>query len=733
MKKILSSITIFWGAFLLFGVQPMVGNTLLPVFGGTAAVWTVCLASFQILLLVGYFYAHAMARSHTTAETVAPHAVALPRRRPSRVVWHLGLVFAGAAWAGVVAFDRSLVLGWAGEGTFPALQSLLAVVLLVGLPYTLLSSNSSLVQAWSVEGGNGDRGVYKLYAVSNAGSFCGLLAYPLLVEPYLPLGMQWAAFAAGLAVYGALLAGLAWCVAGSARGGERAGSEENAVATSCDPPAATAEPNRQAESLPNRQTIEWLALSAFSCFLLNAVTAHLCNDVTPLPLLWAVLLAVYLASYIVGFTDRGAEWGRWAFLPVAALAFAGIWHLGIPTGRGYAWELAIGISIIFLGGWTVHGRLYRSRPQTERLTAYYLMIALGGAFGGTAASLVFPAAFDIVAEYPVALVLLVLLGILELHDRFVRWGAGRLDWRVVAGILVIVSAFAYMRASVASGRIVLSMRNFYGTGRVLAEHMNVPGTEGYDAHVFEHAGVMHGFEPTDEWKRQTPTLCFTPHAGGLSIESHPKYKSGEPMRVAVAGMGVATLAAYARTNDVYRFYEINPQVAELARNTNLFWYVSGCKGKLDIVVDDARRALEHERSRGDEKWDVLIIDVFSGDAIPPHMSTKEAVELYLERLAPGGILSFHLTNWHLALSPMVKAIARDFKLHLQGFGCKADRWSHGSYWTFLTREPRDLYIPGKHGRVDYGKIEDIGLMTDERHSLLPYVSLDPMPEFEYGD
>jgi hypothetical protein len=233
----------------------------------------------------------------------------------------------------------------------------------------------------------------------------------------------------------------------------------------------------------------------------------------------------------------------------------------------------------------------------------------------------------------------------------------------------------------------------------------------------------------DEWRRQTPTLCFTPHAGGLSIETHPKRKSGEGMRVAVAGMGVATLAAYARTNDVYRFYEINPQVADLARNANLFWYVSGCKGKLDIVVDDARRALERERARGEEKWDVLIIDVFSGDAIPPHMSTREAVELYLERLAPGGTLSFHLTNWHLALSPMVKAVAREFNLHLQGFGCFADRWSHGSYWTFLTREPRDFYISGKHGKVDYGKIEDMELMTDERHSLLPYVSLNPMPQF----
>ena len=714
MKKALSCITIFWGAFLLFGVQPMVGSTLLPVFGGTAAVWTVCLASFQILLLVGYFYAHAVeGRASRGAGTAG-------RRRP-RCAGHLALVFAGAAWAGVVAFNRSLVLGWAGDGSFPAAQSLLAVLLLVGLPYTLLSSNSSLVQAWSVEDGDGRRHVYRLYAVSNAGSFCGLLAYPLAIEPFMPLRLQWAAFAAGLAVYGVLLAWLARCV-----GRERAG-RPSAPCNGQEVPR----PGEDAPSSGGKKAgeWEWLGLSAFSCFLLNGVTAHLCNDVTPLPLLWAVLLALYLASYIVGFTDRGARWGKWTFLPVAAVAGLAVWHLGIPTGRGYAWELTIGASLIFLGGWMVHGRLYGGRPGTDRLTRYYLVIALGGALGGTAASLVFPFAFSFVAEYPVALVLLIFLAILELHARFVRWGAGRLDWRVMCGILAVVAAFAYVRARVASGKVVLSMRNFYGTGRVLLEHMNVPGTPGYDAHVFEHAGVMHGFEPVEPRNRGVPTLCFTPHAGGLSIESHPKYKSGEPMRVAVAGMGVATLAAYARPGDEYRFYEINPQVAELARNTNLFWYVSGCKGRLDIVVDDARRALERERERGEQKWDVLVVDVFSGDSIPPHMSTREAVELYLERLAPGGILSFHLTNWHLGLSPMVKAIAREFGLHLQGFGCWADRWSHGSYWTFLTREPCDFYIKGRHGRVDYGKVPDIELMTDERHSLLPYLSLDPMPKF----
>lgn len=711
MRKGFYALTIFIGSCLVFGVQPMVGNTLLPVFGGTAAVWTVCLCAFQLLLLGGYFYAHVMASPS--------------RETNSRTLWgHIALLLLSAAWIGVVGWKFRALVGWTGEVGVPALGALFAVLMLVGVPYTLLSANASLVQALASKGGGN---VYKLYAVSNAGSFCGLLIYPLLVEPWLGVSTQWFIFGVGMAVYALCVAVLVKRLGSSMGGGAVVTSE---VARQVDHVESSCEGTSVA-AVPKYRQWEWLGLSAFSCFLLNGVSAHLCNDVTPLPLLWAVMLALYLLSWVFGFTDRGAKLSPLMALLAFALAVFGAWHVTESAGKGFFIELGVGLALILLGGWTVHARLYRLRPENESLTRYYLFISLGGAIGGTLASLAAPALFNSVVEYPAALVLLLPVAVLEVHAFFNRFGVGRLDWKWVGGGMVVFVIFVHHFGAIANGNVITEVRNFYGTGRVLFQQMQVTGGSDYMTHMFEHAGIQHGMQAVEPFYRNKATMCFGAHAGGLSIVTHPKYTNSVPMRVAVAGMGIATLATYARSNDVYRFYEINPQVASLATNTNLFWYLSDCSAKeCKVVVDDARRALEKERARNEEKWDVIIIDVFAGDSIPPHMSTKEAVQLYLDRLAPGGVLSFHLTNWHLGLSPMVKAIAKEFNLHLQGYGCWADKWNIGSYWTFLTREPADFFIKGKHGRVNYDKVKDMPLMTDEKHSLLPYISMNPMPKFE---
>lgn len=715
MKKFLPALTIFIGSCLVFGVQPMVGNTLLPVFGGTAAVWTVCLCAFQCLLLAGYFYAHILAAQANEGKKDAS------AKSLKKVGTHVGLLVLSAVWVGIVGWKFHSIVGWTGEVGIPALGALFAVLLLVGVPYTLLSSNASLIQALVARSGGN---VYKLYAVSNAGSFCGLLAYPLLVEPWCGISMQWYGFAVGIGVYVVAVVLLSKVVV-SGQGNRDVGHPRPETNTA--PGETTIVP---VEESPYRQW-EWLGLSALSCFVLNGVSAHLCNDVTPLPLLWAVMLALYLLSWVFGFTDCGARLSPITALISFALAVFGAWHVTLSTGTGYFIELIVGLLLILAGCWTIHARLYRLRPANNLLTRYYLFISLGGAFGGTVASLVFPSVFNTVVEYPAALVLLLFPIIFEIHHAFTRWGARSLNMKFVAVGVVLFAGFVHIFSSIANGRVIREVRNFYGTGRVLSQHMHVVGGEDYITHMFEHAGIQHGMQPVEPFYRRKATMCFGAHAGGLSIASHPKYTNDVPMRVAVAGMGIATLATYARTNDVYRFYEINPQVAALATNTNLFWYLSDTKAKeCKVVVDDARRALEKERARNEEKWDVIIIDVFAGDSIPPHMSTREAVQLYLDRLAPGGVLSFHLTNWHLALSPMVKAIAKEFNLHLQGYGCNPDKWNIGSYWTFLTREPADFYIKGKHGRVDFDKIKDIEVMTDEKHSLLPYISMNPMPEFE---
>lgn len=703
-KNILSSIAIFVGSFLVFGVQPMVGNTLLPFFGGTAAVWTVCLCAFQVLLLAGYFYAHLLSKYKTNLKP------------------HLGLLLISAAWTAFVSFKYKLLAQSISTFSYPALGALIMVLIFVGIPYTLLSSNASLIQSLASTGKN-DRSVYKLYAISNIGSFCGLLAYPFLIEPKLAISTQWLVFSIGILLYTIMVGFL------SLKKTVTEAVEENT-------PVETTVADTPTQTNPK----VWLFLSALSCFLLNGISAHLCNDITPLPLMWAVMLALYLLSWTFGFTDRGSRLGPLTGLIAMVLAGFAAWHIQKVTGEGFYIELAIGCLLILFGGWTIHARLYRLRPAESQLTKYYLMIAVGGAIGGTAASLVAPAIFSIVFEYPIALTLIFLPSLYEIFDWLVRMddktnGAlnmpRHMDWKFPSFVLsVFFIIVCYCNSNPNGINVIYRARNFYGTSRVVREVVDVIGGTDYVVHAFEHGTTRHGQQPLDPKYYRKGAMYFGPHAGGLSINKHPNYTTNKPMRVALAGMGIGTLATYARKGDYYRFYEINPQVVEIASNKRLFRYVSDCEGTLDIVVDDARRALERERDANEEKWDVIIIDVFSGDSIPPHLATKEAFQLYLDRLAPGGIISMHITNWHLSLSPMVKAAAKEFGLHLQGFGCWADKWSIGSYWVYFTREKADFFIEGKHGRVNFDKIEDIPMMTDDKHSLLPYLSTKPMPDFE---
>ena len=688
----------------------MVGSTLLPVFGGTAAVWTVCLAAYQTLLLLGYAYAHVMVNSGGNRSCKTGRFGGWGPQVHIILMTVAVAAACGAAWA------RPYLGIWIDTQGTPVLSVLFCVLLLVGVPYVLLSANASLVQAWLTNKGRKD--VYHLYAISNTGSFCGLLAYPLLVEPYVTLTIQWRGFAAGICAYAVLLTLMM-----------RLTGKSDPAARNTRPADET--PLTAASRSSALSSWLWLFLPAVSTFTLNAVTAHLGNDVTPLPLLWAILLALYLLSYIIGFTATGLR--LLPYLPFAMfpLLMWAAWQWGIPASRGFVAEIIVGMFLLLFGGIMLHAWLYRIRPSDANVTRYYLRIALGGAIGGLFASIAAPLLFNSIVEYPLALLILTCA---------TGWAVYRREFGcplcppvpAIAGAMGIIGVIMLFQTFNTDGTVIKRMRNFYGCGRVRQEQMNVKGGNSYQANLFDHSGTLHGFQALG-LERQNPTLCFTRHAGGLSILEHPKYTSTNAMRVAVAGMGIGTLAVYGRPGDYYRFYEINPQVAALATNTSLFTFIHDSNANVDIVVDDARRALETERGQGEEKWDVLIIDVYSGDAIPPHMSTKEAFQLYLDRLAPDGVLSLHLTNWHLNLSPMVKAVSKEFGIHLQGLGCWADKYSHGSYWTFLTRQPVDFYNAEKHGKVDYARVKDIPLMTDERHSLLPFLSFDPMPYTEKAE
>ena len=664
----MARLTIFLGAFLVFLVQPLVGNTLLPAFGGTATVWNWCLALFQVLLVGGYFYAHRVTELF-------------------RPALHCSLLALGAAGLLAVAFGC---------------RSPLAVVPLVAFAYVVLSANSSLVQALS-------GGRYSLYSLSNLGSFAGLFAYPFLFEPLLSLRGQWTAMAALTLVYGALLFGL---TRKSGRGrlrGER--SSENVERQDGSRSAA-------------RCSLLCFLLSFASCFLLNAVTAHLCSDITPIPLLWTVLLGVYLLSYVIAFTDRGSRFPWWLRLVTVVLSVYASFRLVLIGGRYFTSELVTAVSVLFLGGWMIHSRLYNSRPSAAELTRFYLMIALGGACGGAFCSFVMPRLTVVIAEYPIAMAMLLFVGC---------WSRRR-----ALRILVVIAALAFAFlgfecAHTVRGKVLTAgfdpvgyarYRNDYGTGAVVVRTMKQSNGKSLLVHDFLCNSTTHGVQVVDPKTGlvYAPTAYFTPDAGGRAVMAHPKYVGGKPMRVAVLGMGMGTLAVYSRPGDVYRMYEINPAVRDYAVNRNLFSFVPDAKGKVEIVVDDARKALERERAAELPRFDVIYVDVFNGDSVPPHLSTREAFQLYRSCLEPDGVLAVNITNWHLDLLPMVKAAAKEFGWNLLAVDCMPSAVSAGACWAFLSAAPSDgIFVPKHQERIDLSTVRDLPLMTDEFHSVLPFI------------
>ncbi len=688
--------TIFLGAFLLFLVQPMIGNTLLPVFGGTATVWSVCLATFQTLLVGGYFYAHLLGRRDGKSSQLSI----------SRLYLHLSLLILAAGCLFVATMHRAELLKLAV--TMPAaLGVFCAVLLMVAFPYVILSANSTLVQDLSV-------GKYALYAVSNLGSLIGLWAYPLAFERYFTLTQQWTMFAGLCSAYTMLFTALVVA---------KRKARVPAVSGDTQAPA----PQGNATFRP------WLyfSLSALSCFLLNAVSTHLGADITPLPLLWVALLSLYLLSYILSFSDRPSRIAPWVGILLVPLTIYAIWHMGLAEFKHFKMELLTATCVLFIGGFIIHSRLYASRPDARHLTAYYLMIALGGAFGGTICSFLMPVVTDRIVEYPIAVALVLGVALAGMYEKsnlipadqrphwLNRGNAALIGTAVVIGVGLV----GVGRAGSAEGAVLKRYRNFYGSGVVAHRTIETSTGEPYEANEFRCNGTTHGFQiQSGRWAGNTPTVYYSEHAGGLPFLNHPKAKSGEPIRAGLCGMGVGTLAHYARPGDFFRFYEINPAVAALAQDKSLFSFLSDCRGKVDVVVDDARRALERERAADEQKYDILVVDVFTGDAIPPHMATREAFALYLDRLAPDGILAFHLSNWHLDLMPMVKAAAAEFCLKAEACYCASTQYSFESTWAFLSRrELPEMFDARCHSKVDFALVPDVELMTDERHSLLPYI------------
>jgi hypothetical protein len=652
------TLTVGLGAFQLFEVQLVLGKALLPWFGGASAVWTTCLLFFQAALLAGYGWARLLAGRLS------------PRRQRQL---HLALL---AAALGLLAW-RAIV--WPSPITPPeasrplpseapvvAILALLASA--VGLPFVVLAATSPLLQDWLARSRPG-ASPFRLFALSNAGSLLGLLSHPLVLEPMTSVRAQGWLWSAAFALYAVGLAACAW-----ATGSASAGAIEGPAAMSA------ASPSRGTRLL-------WLALSASPSVMLLAVTSHLTQEVAPVPFLWMLPLAVYLMSFILCFGWTGlARRGVWG--PALAVA-AALAVLGLHRATDLRAEAQVGLwtSILFVYGMAVHGELVRRRPEARDLTSYYIWIAAGGALGGVLSAVVAPVLFRGYWELHLGLLggpAVVVAAMLADPDSSRRAGPpGRpLTIRLLATVGLVALALALgAHATGENHGVEIARRGFYGVLRVIRER---PGGADECLELL-HGRIAHGMQLTDQRRRLEATTYFGPSSGvGLAIGRHPKRLAGQPMRVGVVGLGVGTIAAWSEPGDTFRFYELDPEVARLSQGPSpVFTYLRDAPGSVSLVLGDGRLVLEQEPPQG---FDVLVLDAFSGDAIPVHLLTQEAFAAWRRHIGPAGILAVHITNRYLDLKPVLRTIASDqglAALHIPSYE-KGVRW--GSDWMLLAHD-----------------------------------------------
>jgi hypothetical protein len=592
--------TIFLSAFLLFLIQPIFAKLILPWFGGSSAVWTTCLVFFQTALLAGYLYAHLLTRIRNA------------RQQP----WiHCILLGAALLLLPVMPGER-----WKPSGVGDPAWAILAMLTVVlGLPYFLLSATSPLLQKWLARDGAQP---YRLFALSNVGALLALVAYPIWIEPKIPTRTQDLWWSVGFAIFAVLCGVAAWA----------------------SRPAAEVWIESETRAGQPSDTIRWLLLAATGSILLVSTTNQLTQNVAAVPFLWILPLAVYLLSFIICFEN--ARWyPRGVFLRLLAVALGSLAYALYDVEVSVAIAVAIPLFTIglFIACMFCHGELSRLKPGTSQLTSFYLMIALGGALGAILAGLVAPRVFTGIHEFPVSLLLVALLAF------WLNWREGltaRLLWLTVSAamlVALIAEEHSYQKDA------VVMTRSFYGALRVVQSTRG-----GGETRTLYHGIVQHGAQYLDPAKRHEPTTYFGPQSGaGLVL----RFCCEGPKRVGIIGLGAGTLAAYGKPGDVFRFYEINPQVIDLAKT--YFTFLSDSKANVQIVTGDARLSLEKET---EAPYDVFIADAFSGDAIPVHLLTKEAFGLYLKHLKPGGILAMHVSNQYLTLAPVVAQLASVYGL-----------------------------------------------------------------------
>jgi SAM-dependent methyltransferase len=664
----LYALTIFTSAFLLFLVQPIIAKQILPWFGGSAAVWTTCLVFFQFLLLAGYAYSDWTTRKLTARRQVVLHIVFLAASLASLPI------IAGADWKPAGDEDPT----W-------RILGLLGVT--IGLPYFLLSTTGPLAQAWFARTFPAGT-VYRLFALSNFGSLLALISYPFVFEPWITTAAQSWGWSAAYVAFVALCAASAIY---SLRG--RIAVEAQAAVTV---PYAGPAPGP-------RDYAAWLLLSAMGAFMLLAVTNHITHDIASVPFLWILPLTLYLLTFILCFEGRGWYQRRIFIGPLLVIVCALAWALHEERGIMEIKE-AVPLNLVglFVMCMFFHGELAARKPAPYYLTSFYLMVSLGGALGGIAVGLIAVKVFNTYYEFGLGLVVTLLIA--AFVTRFMHSAVPMLVLAAVG--FTGYHVYAYIGYLAKDTRVMT--RNFYGTLRV--KDIGVDG-ETDAVRRLMHGVIMHGEQYRAPARRGEPTTYYGATSG---VARAIKALDGSGMRVGVVGLGTGTLAAFGRAGDLYRFYEINPQVVDIANKEFTFLGDSGAK--IEHVLGDARLSMEREPP---QNYDLLVIDAFSSDSIPVHLITREALAVYLRHVKPGGVIAFHVTNRFLDLAPVVKRIAGEHDLHVALISDDAeDSDLARTDWALVTRNRAFLDRPEIAQYV--GEIESIpGLRvwTDDFNNL----------------
>jgi len=602
---------ILLGAFLLFQVEPLLAQALLPRFGGASSVWAACLVVFQILLLAGYAYAHWISRWN-------------PRRQ---AIVHAILLLISLSFLPITSMKES------GHGGEPALRIARLLLGNIGLPFLLLAATGPLLQSWFAR--ETRAAPYRFYALSNAASLLGLITYPFVMQPLFDLTQQDRIWSVG---YGVFVVSLLAVSVGYAR--------RSSVRNTSTFQSLAATRSRMDEAL-------WILLPAAASMLLLGITNELTSEMAAVPFLWVIPLALYLLTFVLAF-----EKPEWYSRRVLGAAFGLCLLLWTPrtvlfSSHGSA-NLLLGVGTLFFAAWMCHGELVRIRPEPQRLTTFYLCIAAGGALGGMLVGIAAPLVFSAYWEVPVGLLgawLLFLVSCYRDAQSPLRGGKPARAWGWLAAATGVIGPLVFAAPLLQVLNYDRHERNFYGVLFI----DNTVSASGAPIRTLINGSTLHGAQFQDPTARRFATTYFGAGSGvSVALENHPKRAAGLPLRVGVIGLGVGTVASWGQQGDLFRFYEIDPAVVTFARSE--FTFLGDSRATVETVLGDGRISLDGETADRTH-FDVLAVDAFSGGSIPTHLLTRESFEIYRRVIAADGVIAVHVSNRFLRLIPVVRGAA----------------------------------------------------------------------------